>query len=135
MQSSSIEIPFRVLKPDHLIIIRGLVNGEGPFNFILDTGASMTVITPAVARAAGIMKGGRKAKAIGAKGSLDAKIVRLKSIRLGSLDTKSISAAIVNLATLSEPIKLDLGGIIGYNLLCRYRITIDYRTRTISFEG
>jgi predicted aspartyl protease len=129
------EVRFRLFKPDHLIIVKGWVNGAGPFNLILDTGASMMVVTPEVARVAAIEQAGRKAKAVGAKGRLAARIVRVKSVRLGSVETRNLSAAIVSLSALSGPLRLELGGIIGYNLLRRYRITIDYRTRTLSFNA
>lgn len=37
-----------------VLFVDALVNGQGPFNFILDTGASETVITPRVAQKLGV---------------------------------------------------------------------------------
>ena len=110
------------------------VNDAGPFDFIFDTGASMTVISPATARAAGIGEGGRKAKALGANGQLDARVIRLRSLRIGSVETRNISGAIMSMASLNRTMKLRLGGIIGYNLLRRYRLTIDYPKRRVWLE-
>jgi clan AA aspartic protease (TIGR02281 family) len=128
------EIRFRLCEPDHLILVKVYVNDAGPFDFIFDTGASMTVISPATARAAGIGEGGRKAKALGANGQLDARVIRLRSLRIGSVETRNISGAIMNMASLNRTMKLRLGGIIGYNLLRRYRLTIDYPKRRVWLE-
>ena len=41
-----------------VILVRTTVNGQGPFSFILDSGATETVVTPPAARRAGIAVGG-----------------------------------------------------------------------------
>jgi hypothetical protein len=129
------EIRFRLFEPDHLILVPVYVNNAGPFDFIFDTGASMTVISPATARAAGIGEGGRKAKALGAnKGQLDARVVRLRSVRIGTIETRNIYGAVMTLAPLNRSMAVRVGGIIGYNLLRRYRLTIDYRKRRVWLE-
>jgi hypothetical protein len=129
------EIRFRLFEPDHLMMVKVYVNEAGPFDFIFDTGASMTVISPATARAAGIGEGGRQAKAMGAnKGQLDARVVRLRSVRIGTIDTRNIYGAIVTMAPLNRSMAVRVGGIIGYNLLRRYRITIDYPKRCVWLE-
>jgi predicted aspartyl protease len=128
-------IPFRINRSDHLIVIKVHVNGYGPFDFLLDTGASMTVIAPRTARAAGIAKGRRKVTAKGLKGSIGATVVRLKSLRAGHWETTRLSAAIVNLESLERTLKRKIGGIIGYNLLHRYRLILDYPKRRLYLEG
>src|SRR5881227_630047 len=60
----SLGIPFRLSKADHLILVKVYVNACGPFDFILDTGASMTVVAAATARLAGIGGVGRKVTAM-----------------------------------------------------------------------
>jgi len=128
------DIRFRLLRSGHLVIVKAWINETGPFNFILDTGASLTIISPEVAKQAGIQSQGQKATAIGAKGKIAARVVRLKSLRIGCVETRNLAVAVMNLITLSGPINLSLGGIIGYNLLRRYRLTLDYRTRTLSLD-
>jgi clan AA aspartic protease (TIGR02281 family) len=128
------DIRFQLLRSGHLIILKARVNEAGPFNFILDTGASLTIITPEVAKQAGIQSEGQKATAIAAKGQIAARVVRLKSLRIGGVNTRNLAAGVMNLTTLSEGINLMLGGVVGYNLLRRYRVTLDYRTRTLSLH-
>jgi predicted aspartyl protease len=123
----------RLDKNEPLIIVDAYVNNKGPFNLVVDTGASMTIISPAVARAAGVNQEGARAKATGATGNLDARVARLKSLKLGTNELNGINVAIMSLATLNRATRLRLGGIIGYNVLKRFQITIDYSVRRILF--
>lgn len=124
-------IHFRLSEPGHLILLKTYVNNAGPFAFILDTGASMTVISPLTARAAGIGHEGQKAKALGAGGGLDATVVRVVSMRVGPILPTKISVAIMCLREISRSINVKLGGIVGYNFLRRYCLTIDYSKRRL----
>jgi hypothetical protein len=128
-------IRFRINKTEPLIIIQGLVNGKGPYAFVVDTGASMTVVSPLVARRAGICLKGTKAKAAGVDGFLDATITTLRSLRIGALEATNLKVAIVSLAVLNRSTRLKLGGIIGYNILKHYQVIIDYPSKRIFFQS
>jgi hypothetical protein len=47
MRQSNEIVNFR-LRDGYLMIVQTMVNGAGPFNFLLDTGATHTVIDPAL---------------------------------------------------------------------------------------
>src|SRR5579872_7301515 len=47
------QVPYRLTVPKH-IMIRAKLNGKGPFNFILDTGAPAMFITAALAEKCGV---------------------------------------------------------------------------------
>ena|SRR2546426_7368349 len=128
-------IKFRINRTAPLIIVKASLNGKGPFDFIVDTGASMTVISPAVAKRAGVNAKGVKAKATGAHGHIDATIGRLKSMKIGDTEASGLSVAIMSLAIVNRATNLKLGGVIGYNLLKRYVVTIDYSKRRIFFKA
>src|ERR1700734_3378441 len=49
----SYEIPYRTTIPKH-IVVRAKINGKGPFNFILDTGAPALFVAVAVGKKAGV---------------------------------------------------------------------------------
>lgn len=124
---------FRLDHREPLVIIDAYVNGKGPFNFVVDTGASMTVISPAVARAVRIDQGGARGIATGATGNLQVRAAKLKSLKMGSGELKNINVAIMSLAPLNRASRLRLGGILGYNVLRKFRITIDYKLKRILF--
>src|SRR5437762_7616440 len=46
------EVPYRLTDTKH-VMVRVKLNGKGPFNFIIDTGAPALIMTEAVAKKAG----------------------------------------------------------------------------------
>jgi hypothetical protein len=49
----SYEVPYRLTVPKH-VLVRAKINGKGPFNFILDTGAPALFLATKVARKLGV---------------------------------------------------------------------------------
>jgi hypothetical protein len=114
----SYQVPYRLTIPKH-ILIRAKINGKGPFNFILDTGAPALFVTPAVAKKAGVTSDR------GGWGTFD----RLE-IEGGAVLTKVKGR-------IETPFQLEgmngmglagaeLHGIMGYNVLARFRMEIDF---------
>ena len=52
-EAKSFEVPYRLTAVKH-IVVRAKINGKGPFNFILDTGAPALFIAPEAAKKAGV---------------------------------------------------------------------------------
>src|SRR5260370_35680596 len=48
-----VEVPYRTTIPKH-IMVRAKINGKGPFNFILDTGAPALFVSTAVCKKLGV---------------------------------------------------------------------------------
>src|ERR1700746_3399314 len=48
-----IQVPYRLTETKH-VLVRAKINGKGPYNFILDTGAPALFVSTAVCRKAGI---------------------------------------------------------------------------------
>jgi predicted aspartyl protease len=127
MPTSTTEgIRFRISRNRPLLIVKVRVNDRGPFNFIFDTGASSSVITPSTAEAADIRPTGERPAAVGAGGRIKASLTKIKSLTLGSCSTRNLDVALMNLDHLEKPVGVRLGGIIGYNFLRNYVVTIDY---------
>jgi hypothetical protein len=114
----SFQVPFRLTLPKHLLV-RAKLNGKGPFNFILDTGAPALFVATATARKVG---------------------VEADSHNWGVFDRVEIEGGVVLdkvKARVEDPFQLEgmnglglagaeLHGVIGYNVLARYRIEIDF---------
>ena len=99
-----------------------LVNGQGPFRLVLDTGASHSALTPGLAQALGItLDASSTVKLRGATGSATVPMVPVRSLEFGDL--------------LLEPRRLPvipdaLGGaegVLGMDGLANKRIHIDFR--------
>jgi hypothetical protein len=117
-EPKSFEVPYRLTAVKH-IMIRAKINGKGPFNFILDTGAPALFVTPEVCEKAGVEKG---------------------KDGWGAFDKFEIEGGVVvekAKGRVEKPFQLEgmnglglggaeLHGMIGYNILARYRMEIDF---------
>jgi predicted aspartyl protease len=114
-------IPFqRVL---NLLFTEVTINGQGPYRFLVDTGATQTVVSEKLAVKLGLKKIATNIMhGVGGAGKLDSPIFRADSLKVGDVTVKNLP-----LGTLSNPI-LDqiLDGIIGTPMLSEFVITIDY---------
>lgn len=117
--------PVRV-RLDELGAVDVSVNGKGPFHFVLDTGAGITVLSPACAARLGI-DGGTAGRVDGAVGSAAIRRVSLGDLRIGTIDLHDVEAAVV-------PLPLDLtyqgnygtiDGIVGASFLRHFAVTMD----------
>lgn len=109
--------------------VKGQVNGVS-VDFVVDTGASMVVIPRPVADQAGISTEGAASISIQtANGLVDAPVVKLDNLDIGSLHVDDISAVVHN---------IDAGGqmgLLGMNFLRAYRMTIDHAHHVLILDA
>lgn len=125
-QPAKVEVPFRLTDTKHLMV-RTKLNGKGPFNLIVDTGAPAVFITKNVAK-----KSGAK---IDEKGWANFDTFELE----GGLKIDKVRARVEDLAQIDGMNSLDLPGVelhgvIGYQVLARFRIDYDLTTDKLVFE-
>jgi predicted aspartyl protease len=111
-------IPFRTA--GKIVLLDAVVNGQGPFAFILDTGASETVITPPLASRLGM----------GAQRDFTAaRPATARSLAVGGASVRDLDVAILD-PPQAVSLRLDLGvnyqGLLGYTFLSRFVTTLDY---------
>ena len=121
------EVPFRLAhrrKP--LLLVPALVDGTGPWSFVLDTGASMTLISPGLARSARIA-GGSPVRVVGAGGRVAALGGRVRSLAVGEAVREDVDVVVAPFVEpLGDAVGATLDGILGHNFLRAFRVTIDY---------
>ncbi len=128
---------FHVANPERPIItVKGTINGKGPFNFIFDTGASMTIIEKQTAEELGLCdRASATREALGAGGTLTSSILNVDSIKVDNIEARNIQVGVMDLSNLAKCGCLgELGGIIGYNFVKDHKVTIDYPKQEIFFE-
>jgi hypothetical protein len=116
-KEKSYEVPYRLTLPKHLMV-RAKINGKGPFNFILDTGAPALFFTEAVAARAGVKadeKGWGECERFELEGGLVIPKAR------GRIDTPFQLEGMNGMGLAGA----EIHGLIGYNILAQYRMTID----------
>ena len=128
-----IKVPFDLLKSQHMVI-NVKINGKGPYRLIFDTGSPVNLINTKVAAATGL--GGED----GGKNPLGGLMgggqqIKMKTLQLGDIKAENLPAVVMNHPTV-ETISKVLGpveGIIGYPFFARYRMTIDYQAKEMTF--
>ena len=121
------EVPYKLTSTNH-VMVRVKMNGKGPFNLILDTGAPAVFITKAVAKKAKLdidEKGWGNPDAFELEGGLTVPKARVRVEDLFQLDG-------MNGMGLAG---VELHGVVGYNVLAKYRVQYDFTSDKIVFES
>lgn len=114
--------------------------GEKPFNFWLDTGSSMTMLASDVARALGITPlVPDTLEVVTSTGRIKAQPAVIPLIQLGQLVMRNAPTMIVDEAIMrvreQRPVNqgqtLKIDGIIGFDIIRRLDIEVDYAARTV----
>ena len=136
--SSGINLPIRTTASGFLsgeVFIEGITK---PLNFIIDTGATVTVLserTAAMEEVQPFIKPG-KMRVFGAAGVADdVKIASIPKLAIGSYSRAKVDAAILDLDPVNETAGFLQNGILGGNFLRHYRITFDFERGLIRFES
>ena len=126
-----VTVPFELLRSGHMAI-QVKVNGKGPYRLIFDTGAPVTLLNNKVAKEAGLLKGvATPAFALfGAMGD-----VKVRSLEVGGLTARDTSAIVMDHPVVGLMAKKlgPLDGIVGFPFFARYKVTLDYKARTLTF--
>ncbi|MGB7921985.1 MAG: retropepsin-like aspartic protease, partial [Pyrinomonadaceae bacterium] len=135
--TGGVEIPLRTTLGGYL---SGEVRLEGvdkPLNFIIDTGASISVVSQLLAAREEMDRfaGQTRMRVYGAAGvAEDVKMLILPRVTLGSFVRESVSAAVLDLNAINETSGFDQTGIIGGNFLRHFRITFDFQRGVVLLE-
>ena len=110
------------------------INGQGPFPFVLDTGATVTCVDERLAaelelpEAAGTIAVGA---GIGGAGTM--RLVRLESVEVGDAAARGLHGCVLNLEAMNKA-GLDIRGLLGLNFLKSYLVTIDFERSTVRLQ-
>jgi hypothetical protein len=112
------QIPYRLTVPKH-VLVRAKINGKGPFNFILDTGAPALFVSEELCKKLGI-KADRRGWGTFDRFEIEGGVVLEKA--KGRVETPFQLEGMNGMGLAGA----ELHGIIGYNVLARYRMEIDF---------
>ncbi|MBE9142451.1 retropepsin-like aspartic protease family protein [Planktothrix mougeotii] len=96
-------------------VIQVVFNGQQPFEMMVDTGASGTVITPLMAELLGVIPSGR--------GKADTPSQKNVEFDLGTIQKLEVAGAIKNNLTVAIAPTLDVG-LLGQDFFGEYDVTI-----------
>ncbi|HKP70352.1 MAG TPA: aspartyl protease family protein [Pyrinomonadaceae bacterium] len=133
---NSVSLPLRLTSSGFL---SGEVQVEGieePLNFIVDTGASVSVISDDVAnmKVASTFIRSEKMRVIGSAGVTDdVPSFLLPKVSFGNHSRTSITAIALDLDMINEASGFEQAGILGGNFLRNYRMTFDFKKSKVTF--
>ena len=110
---------------------------EDPLNFIVDTGAELSVISTELAGRDQVkqFEGKQKMRVIGAAGVTEGvPLFHLPSVSFGKHSIEDVRAIALNLSVINENAGFEQSGILGGNFLKHYRLTFDFQKYTLSFS-
>lgn len=127
-----VEVPFDLYH--NSILVKVKVDGQGPFNMLLDTGVNPSVIDRRTAKALGV-----KMSAQGEPGSGTGSDVNLAyecslpKVEIGPLEATNVEALAMNLSKTSAALGKPLQGVLGYSLFKGRVVQFDYPKRVARF--
>lgn len=135
------KIPFEIIEMEgggtHLLV-RGKVN-DHPANFIIDTGASRTVLDKNHLEELGFSEDIIPNEVLSAglgTNSMESSTILLKKISLGKFSLTNLEIAVLDLAHVNEAYaQLDLpviNGVLGGDILMKYHAVINYPMKYIT---
>jgi predicted aspartyl protease len=108
-----------------------MVNGQGPFRFVIDTGASRSTVSPQLAeRLALVPVPGEIVRLNGVTGSADVPTVRVTNLQVGGLELGQ-----QNLPVLWSSIMANADGILGVAGIQDRHIDVDFRRDRVTVSA
>jgi predicted aspartyl protease len=109
------------------LFIEARVNDQGPFRFLVDSGADRSVVGAALARSLALpVAGSAKLQSMAGESLVDT--VHVQNLTLGASRTENLT-----LPALPEAF-LGADGLIGIDALAESRLLLDYERRTVTVQ-
>ena len=135
--AKAVEIPLRTTSSGFLsgeVYLEGI---EKPLNFIIDTGASISVVSEKLAALEEMSSfvTTTRMRVFGAAGvAEDVKTMLLPSVMLGTFTRQQVNVAVLDLESVNETSGFIQDGILGGNFLKHFRVSFDFRRGVIRLE-
>ena len=126
--SAAGELGFRLAGPGGAAIVVPVhINGRGPIDLILDTGATITCVDTSLARELALPEQ-RLAigTAVGVGGAGRVRLHRVDSLRVAGAVARRINVCAMDLSAM-RVVAPNVRGLLGLNVLKPFTVTIDFR--------
>ena len=116
---------------DKLVLLQAQVENSRPLWFVLDSGSSRMLIDKKVADSLGLKAEGSSSVGGAGAGRVPISLIHDLSIRIGRLKSDHYEFASTDLSGLAPIIGRPIDGILGYEFLSRFVVTVDYARRQV----
>jgi predicted aspartyl protease len=118
---------------DHIgrVIVKAMINGKGPYRFIVDTGATHSTITPDLARSLGLTPTDKSTVVLnGITGTSQVAAVTLDKLQAGDLTLDGLLVPV-----LAAPIMAGADGIFGAAGLTEKSLSVDFQRNFVEISS
>jgi len=128
------EVHFELARPnDAAILVPVKINGQGPYTFVLDTGATFTCIDQKLANELKLPEWqGLGVGVIGPTGG-NIRLVTLDTLEVGTVKASDLKACTIDFKQMNVA-GLDARGLVGLNFLKSFHMSIDFKTKLLKLE-
>lgn len=113
------------------IVVRAQVNGKGPYEFILDTGASMSLVSPQLAKQLALNGTGQVTVHGVEGGAVRATTSQLASLAIGRASVADITVVIQPIPVLNRK---EIVGLLGQDYLNHFVMNLDTANKTVHLK-
>lgn len=134
----SVEVPLRTTSSGFLSGEVGLEGFEKTVNFIIDTAASITVVSEKLSQEEQLLEllQPSRMRVFGAAGvAEDVKLLQLPKLSLGVTTLERINAAVLDMEPVNETAGFTQAGILGGNFLRHFRVYFDFARGSMRLES
>jgi clan AA aspartic protease (TIGR02281 family) len=121
-----------VLDAHGAVVVPVFIDGQGPFRFMVDTGASASSVSQTLAARIGVAPIA-KAEVITTAGRATLAVVRIPRVTVGTVVAEALLASVLP-ASVLEAAAAGLDGVLGQDFLGPHNYTLDYRRKTLSWN-
>ena len=112
------------------IVVPVMIDGRGPFPFLVDTGANGSVIAPRLVKVLGLIRReGRVERVEGVTGTQPLPWVSVRRLQVGRIVKRN-----VHMPVCSTPIMSEVDGILGMAGFGPVRIAVDFRHHRVAID-
>jgi predicted aspartyl protease len=111
------------------------INGAGPFNLVLDTGATYTCVTTELAEQLNLPdQRGAVGIGTGVHATARVRIIRFDSVRVGAAIAHSMPGCVLDLTAL-ETVGTSVDGLLGLNYLRAFDVGLDFQRNVLTLTA
>jgi hypothetical protein len=126
---SALRIPFELA--DNLIYVRTRVNNSAPLWFILDTGASVSILNERVAKEMGL-RAGRRESGTGTGGAIEVGMIDGVSLSMPGVTVTDQTVGAFPMDAFAPVAGRSVGGVLGYDFIKEFVLEIDYAASALN---
>jgi predicted aspartyl protease len=129
------EVRFELVGPGGAaLVVPVLVNGRGPYNFVLDTGATLTCMDLKLAEELKLPEQkGAFGVGIGIRSEGQVKLVKIGQLQVGTAKASGLTGCALDLQRMQSA-GMNIDGLLGLNFLKSYRVIIDFDRQSLKLQ-